>query len=273
MEHEDSRQFWQEFLPTAFAEGRRFSPGLNRALKPEGLDAEAVRSWLARMISTFEITATEWARHASLAPSTLNRFLKSDTPANLSANTISALAHVMQTLIDQDRIRVRSAVGYEPLPAARQVWTVPIIGELLDRASKAGFEWQNEFEYEVKVPLPKDFINYSFGIEVGSTRYFQYPLRSILICDPAQRNLNDIRVGQKFLLHRRTGNAVVSSLGRVSLDPEGQRWLTKLPGDAETKAFYLEDILPLGYSHDALISFLVVSSVTTEDWMLAGLQS
>src|SRR5215210_1314977 len=69
------------------------TPGLPPDLySPRGHSAAEVRGWIKAVCTRLDVTPTQLARKAELAPSTLNRFLAGTGPnQNVSARTIDAL--------------------------------------------------------------------------------------------------------------------------------------------------------------------------------------
>lgn len=265
MERDDTSHFWSTFSPTAFACGRHFATSAPRH-QPSALDVNSVRAWARNALRGSKLTPTEWARTAKLAPSTLNRFLKSESDNNLSASTLSRLINAMQEINQHGVIRHGGELTTFGIPAS---YRVPMIAYLDDKI-KEEFEYSKDEEFYIDVPIPNDFAGFNFGVELEIDRFHDYPKGSIFVCSLATRAFNTLKTGQKFLFHQRTREGVSSSVRRLSIDPEGQRWLTRLAGDTEAKAFFFEDILPLGYSRDAFVSFLVVSTLTPEPWLGSG---
>ena len=262
---DDVERYWANFFPAAFAEGPQFRPLIER-LRPDDLSRHGVRNWILDACKRLQVTPTEIARRAEIAPSTLNRFLKkTDGRDNLSANTIDAVATAILIL--------GSLKALDSPPSNRQVWTVLVIAQLPDPSvAVERIQWGQERDYELKLPLTSYSIGPpAFGIELDHPNQLGLPRGSILVCSPAASALTFAMDGQVYLVHSAAApgfSGAYTELRQVQSDPSGKPWLMPLAGSEGGRAIYLPDFQKRLTFEETLVSFCVVGMFSPAPWTL-----
>ncbi len=254
---------WQKFFPTVFAEGRHVLPGLNDFLHPESLDAETVRRWLLSRSASLKISLSQWAKLAGLAPSTVNRFVKSQGPANLSATTISALAKVLKQHWDE-----AAQKDFVP-PKSRMSVTVPVIGAIDPGNFRSHFEWDEAEDFEIRVPIPIDYIGPpSFGFEIRGEMFHDLPANTIVFGTPFHLPTQTKLVpdGASIVCHRWVGDGQFdTTLKKLKKDPDGDAWLVSKAINDRERAIFANDIAGHGADGDEhFASFHIIGRVASE---------
>ena len=251
---------WRAFFPTFFEPSRDVDVS---EFYPTDTTPDGLRKWIADATTTFEVSTTELAREADLAPSTLNRFVRNTGGRDsLSANTIQAISTAMRGMALLKKLR-SGAYTLRTVDAE-------VIGKI--GASGGTFELPNKERHTLRVPPPLAL----FRSRLLGVRHLEFlggnpkeataerTKDSIYIGTPG-RALDRPQDGTRFIVHRAEADSVVTEIRTVVIDPSGRAWLMA-PEESQQRALFLPDLGAAGMTESTFVSLLVVYELKAELW-------
>lgn len=197
---------------------------------PSDLSPPGLRAWLWRICRLVNVTPTELARTAAIAPSTVNKFLL-DRDANpkrsLSARTLAALQKAALKVY-ADTLGQDYYLNSESAPGGFQIATVAVKSEL--RAFAFGLDiWPLKRQFFIQVPIPNSLSGLRFGGFAVTDDHAEqaFPYATILVATPFEIDRDTIEFAE-FLIVERMNEEGKSELTvrRFTVSPSGDMWLT-----------------------------------------------
>lgn len=202
------------------------------SLVPNDLSEGTVRNWIWDLCKYLDVTPTELARSAGMAPSTLNRFLArggTGSGANLSGRTISKLQKVAVEILQTHAPR-SNLERSRPLKGTS--WRrIQVTASLQEGILFTEHEWSKKEAFWVEVPLP-DWVERVEGFALADDHADSvYPYGSILIATPHFK-LED---GDRLVVSRTEAEAGTDvtelSLRQLKISPNGDAWLVSMASE------------------------------------------
>jgi transcriptional regulator with XRE-family HTH domain len=252
-------------------------------LMPSAFDPNEVQRWIKALLRRLEITPTQLAKAANLAPSTLTRFVSGSAKhTNLSAKTIEALMAAGTDLLikamptkeeEFKREEQKSDDGFtnfEP-ELSPTLLQVKVRGPIKSGLATRSFEYPPERQIPLTVPIPKVYAYHPIiALEVlDDVAAGPFSKGTIVFTVPFY-SLGRAPFFEEFVVvHEQTGRVggvFEASLRQFVMDPHGFAWLLPAPGREKT-----DRPIPLGKTHveapeHVLITAAVISTYRVEPW-------
>lgn len=217
---------------------------------PDGL-----RSWILETCRFLQITPTELAKHASLAPSTLNRFLRGEIKnASLSASTLIGLLQTARELeLDPAVIAAQDRSGEaaddDVMPYLVEV---PLMGVLAINKFRPLEEWVQRI-YRLRIPIRRPFHRAALAaFEVADDHAAPaFSKGSIVVVSPFNRMWKPAPLepqdGDYLTVFRSGGNdpqgflTMECTIRQFVISPSGGAWLVPINPNTGIEDLFLGD--------------------------------
>lgn len=237
-----------------------------RKLTPLSHSPAGLRSWLNHMTKALEVTPTELARKAEVAPSTLNRFIQGDDGSkNLGARTIAKL---VAALIPLYREKQNLAHNFSDEPLGYAAVSVRVAASVRCGIFRTSHVWPAEEQFYVQVPLPSSRTTRLVGLVVADDEAATaYPYGTIVIAK-AVDEATSLTTGQRLVvtIANELGETEIA-LRALVISPNQDAWLTSLSGRSGTPDVYLgktSELAPTQRVGTHKIDFVIISSIQPE---------
>jgi hypothetical protein len=222
-------------------------PSSTAIFPPADHSPAGLRAWIAATCGYLDITPTQFAKYASLAPSTINRFLRSDdTAVSLSARTIDILLEAARKVEkDVDYIaKNRAQLGAETGPF--------LIDITLAGPAAAGLFYDQNNVIRIRhlrIPIRAPFhLHNIFALEIADDHASPvFKKGSIVVACPFRG------IGGRSILQPRDGDYVVVpqfvqepgpflgewTIRRFVVSPSGGAWLVPINPQANIPDVFL----------------------------------
>jgi hypothetical protein len=204
---------------------------------PSDVSPAGIRRWIADVTARLEITPTELARKAGLAPSTLNRFLaETDPTRNLSGRTITALIRAGQEMANfPDPLTFDHLSAFDDESSTSTYLVEIIVLGVVKDEFLPEIQWEPEDTYTVKLPIPAPYHRHSLlALEVGDSHASKiYPFGSLVIAIPFDSLHRGPVHGEKVVvLEINENDWVKASIFEYLQSPSNDGWLIPLGHEA-----------------------------------------
>jgi hypothetical protein len=200
---------------------------------PEDLTPDGIRAWIVAACKVLEISPTELARLADIAPSTVNKFLgEKGSKRGLTSRTIETL---VRTASRHEGDKFGSRV--RPLSSDSPGFSAPpirVAASLKMQVFKASYAWDARDQFFVHVPIPDRFYRQPMmGFAVADDHAGNiYPFGSILIASKFQPETDPINQGEWFVVSRGDESGGIElTVRQVMVSPNDDLWLISMAAD------------------------------------------
>ncbi|MET4493488.1 hypothetical protein [Bradyrhizobium sp. LA7.1] len=235
---------------------------------PIDFSPDGLRLWISEACKFLNISPTELARAANLAPSTVNKFLLSaGSKKSLSARTMDGIVKsAMRIYIDKFGENRRKLLEQKQ-PGGSQTPTILVSGTLELGAFKERLNWPVQDQFHIQVPIPNQIYGPPLvGLVVADEQGGDiFPVGTVIVAGKFDAALHDIRAGDWFVVARKDDHgAIETTLRQVLVSPGGDVWLismSKSPDEYLGKIGARDEIKPNRAASRYIIEYKVLSAI------------
>jgi hypothetical protein len=217
-------------------------------LAPSDHSPKGLRAWISETCRYLGVSPTEFAKYASLAPSTINRFLRNLDEANLSARTIEALLETARKIEIEALLETAGKIvkGVDFIDAP-YLTDVAVLGDLAAGSFRPYKAWTGPL-YRLRLPIRAPFHRAKMGaFEVSDDHAAPiFPKGSIVVVSPfSPTNLEPLD-GEYIAIFRHgdgpNKGLMEYTIRRFVVSPSGGAWLVTINSKSGIDDVFLGDM-------------------------------
>lgn len=270
----------QEEIPPFSEEDLSDPTGAGQDHVLRNYEADEIRRWIKVMCRMAGMSPTQLARAASVAPSTLNRFLNNPSVKHKPSTTTLGKIEGAASLAYSDRVKITwGRKQYPPFGPSEDrhlgdikkpfdlnlLPVVDVIGAVEAGTWVEGIEWPVEDRFTVPIiEFPGFEGSPKYALEVyGDSMNEVYPPGSIIICvHPIHVDRNPLP-GERVVVRQTSENGLSEfTVKEFQIDNKGQPWLWPRSTNPEHQTPIKID--PTGEDDNVVITGIVIGSIRPE---------